>query len=180
MKIMDSTRREILGFNGRYEISDNGDIFSLGSIKMKKSITRDGYERISLWDGKGYKNCRVNRLVAEAFIPIPERLKDIPKNKLEVNHINEIKTDNRVENLEWLSNFENQNYGSHQYKSAERRKNHPKMSKKILQVDENGNIINEYPSSKEVERQLGFFASNIRTACNRQLKRYNYYWKYGN
>lgn len=87
---------------GTYSISNLGNVRNDKTGKvLKPSINNCGYKIIVLL-GKCYA---VHRLVAQAFIPNPNNLSD-------VNHINEIKTDNRVENLEWMSHKDNMNYGS--------------------------------------------------------------------
>ena len=84
-------------FNNRYIIYSDGRIWSIKrNIFLKASLHRTGYTRVYI-DKKDY---RIHRLVAEAFIPNPNNFTDI-------NHINEIKSDNRVENLEWCTHRHN-------------------------------------------------------------------------
>ena len=110
--------KPIDGFNGYYEISNFGNVRSVkryvrsrgGSrpveSRMKEQFFNPrGYLRVALFKEQKCKKFFVHRLVAMAFIPNPLNLPFI-------NHKNEIKTDNRVENLEWCTAEYNDNYGS--------------------------------------------------------------------
>lgn len=95
--------KPIDGFNGLYLISSFGRVKSLKKanreIILKHNTANYGYATVSLSNGKE-KTYRVHRLVAQAFIPNP-------LNKPHVEHINTVKTDNRVENLRWATAEEN-------------------------------------------------------------------------
>ena len=99
--------KDIPGYEGLYKVSNTGKIFSIATNRELSVIQKkDGYTCISLCDkDHNKKQYRIHQLVAKVFIPNPNNLPMI-------NHKNEIKNDNRVENLEWCNNFYNSNYGN--------------------------------------------------------------------
>ena len=104
--------KDIPGYEGRYQVSDIGRVRSLnyrgtGKVSvLKLSIDKDGYHVISLFSkteiNQQYRSFRVGRLVGIVFVPNPD-------NKPEIDHINGIRTDDRVENLRWTTRKENDN-----------------------------------------------------------------------
>lgn len=163
--------RDIEGFEGIYQVSNIGRVKSLGRVIIRKdgipqtikekilnfNIDKDGYLLVNLsLDGVIYKR-KTHRLVAQAFIPNPENLPII-------NHKDECKTNNCVENLEWCTCKYNLNYGTNPARISERVRNNSYLSKKVAQMTLDGEIIRIFPSNHEVERVLGLKHENV-SAC---------------
>lgn len=115
----------------------------------------------------------IHKLVAEAFLDksnfkkMPEEnIVDIDINKLHINHKDENKVNNCIDNLEWCTQKYNNNYGTARIRSGIRHRNHPKISKKILCI-ETGEI---YPSIAEAARQLCINSSNLVACLHRKTK----------
>ena len=159
--------KKIDGFPDYY-VTDGGDVYSWFDRirKLKPKESKDGYFAVALYKDKKCKWKRINRLVAEAFIPNLD-------GKKEVNHKNGIKTDNRVENLEWTTRSENQKYnftnlGYVGYLKGRFGKEH-NNSKQILQI-KNGIIIGSFWGSYEANRKTGINHGHIIDCCNGKRK----------
>lgn len=118
--------KDIPGYKGLYKVSNTGKIFSCVTNRELSIIQKsDGYTGITLCDkDHNKKQYRIHQLVAKAFIPNPN-------NYPFINHKNEIKNDNRVENLEWCSIKYNSSYGSAPKKISEKLKGVPKSKEAI-------------------------------------------------
>lgn len=98
-------RKDILGYEGLYYVTDAGDVWrrskhNLYGRKLKNCLKKTGYLYVTLCKDGIKKDFRVHRIVATAFLKMNS-------GKNQVNHINGIKADNRVENLEWCTPLEN-------------------------------------------------------------------------
>lgn len=156
--------KDIEGFEGHYQVSNFGRIKSLSrksgnTIKKERILKpRDhthGYSEVSLGKDMKFKNKFVHRLVAIAFIPNPD-------NKPQVNHINENKQDNRVENLEWVTAKYNINYKNLTYKKWENRRKRYKVTNLM---NKEVKYYNNELSYEDMEKDG--FNSHIRSRVNK-------------
>lgn len=157
-----------LPYDERYAVTKDGRVFSRCRkpyyYELKQSNDSDGYKIVTIHR----KTVKVHRLIAEMFIPNPYNLPCI-------NHIDENKTNNNVSNLEWCDVKYNNNYGTHQKKSAYTRLNHTNISKKVLCVEDN--II--YPSIREAGRVNKISYVAISNCCRGiSNTSNNKHWKY--
>ena len=170
-------------YEGLYKVSNLGKILSLnyrntGKAELMTPVERkDGYSQVGLSKNRKTKMCLVHRLIAEAFLENPENLP-------EVNHKDEDKTNNFVflnedgtvdeekSNLEWKSHKDNINHGTRTERSAKA------LSKRVLQLSLSGDLIKEWPSTKECGRN-GFSQGNVWACCNGKLPHYKgFLWMY--
>ena len=134
-KVSDITEvwKPIEGYEDKYLISNTGKVKSLyRNIILKPKTDKDGYKEVSLHKNGKSKTKKIHRLVAYAFIPNPNNLP-------QVNHKNENKENNHVENLEWCTSEYNNNYGTHNERASVNRKGKKhkkhKFKKQILCIE---------------------------------------------
>ncbi len=163
--------RDVPGYQGLYEASSLGNIRSNycrtknGKIILSNKINRKGYVTICLYKNKKRFSTEAHRIVANTFMPSSD-------NKLQINHINEIKNDNRICNLEWCTPKENLNHGSRNKRSAET------LSKSIDQLSMSGELIKTWTSMQEAGRN-GYRPAEICLCCKGKRHTHaGYRWSY--
>lgn len=172
---MKETWKDIKDYKGLYKVSSCSRILGIKYNRILKQRLKRGYSNICLCKNGIKREYRVHRILAIAFISNPD-------NKPYINHKNGIRDDNRLENIEWCTNSENQ---LHSYQKLGRVHPRPtlgktgvlcKNSKSLYQLDLNGMLIKIWGSTADVTRELGF--NNISLACTRGVIRHGYKWEY--
>lgn len=153
--------KEIANYDGKYEVSNNGNVRNSKTKKLlKPSDNSFGYYKVCLSKNGKITTHRVHRLVAETFLNNPDELP-------QVNHINGIKTDNRVENLEWVSIKDNI---IHSFANGLN-----KSRKSVICIETN----KEYRSVLEAAKETGIDNSAICKVCRGERKKAgNLHWRY--
>lgn len=161
--------KDIPDYEGHYQVSNLGNVRSLnyretGVVKTLKTTLSAGYPRVMLSKNGSVRGFHVHRLVGIAFIPNPHGYDCI-------NHKDESRTNNRVENLEWCTKAYNNTYGTSQTRRAITR------SIPILQIL-NGVVVKRWDSIKEVEA-VGYNVSNVCQCCKSKRRSHKgYEWQY--
>lgn len=144
-----------------YWVNKKGVIISKYNGKrkeIKQLMDKDGYMVVGLQSIKGKKILmKVHRIVALAFV-------DNIENKPQVNHIDENKTNNHMDNLEWVTSIENNNHGTRTQRMIK------SQSKAIVQYDLYGNIIKEFPSIAQARKETNTSIGDISKACKGKVK----------
>ena len=154
--------RDVKNYEGLYAVTSCGRVWSYkNKCFLKPGVSTKGYLVVNLCKDGQRKMYSLHRIVAEAYIPNPDNLP-------QVNHKDENKANNCLQNLEWCDHKYNINYGTR----------NDKIKKPILQFTLDGEFIREWDCATDVGREV---CGNI---CNclkgKQKTAYGYVWKYKN
>ena len=170
---MEEIWKDIEGYE-KYQVSNLGRVRSLnfrrtGKVQvLKPGKNKCGYLLVNLCKDGKLKSCLVHRLVAQAFLP---NLDNLPQ----VNHRDEDKENNLLDNLEFCTSKYNNNYGSHSQRMSKTR------SIPVAQLTKEGELITVYYGTREASRQTGISQGNISECCRGKLKTCGgFIWKYVN
>ena len=160
--------KDIKGYEGLYAVTEEGQVWSYRKQKfLKPWDDSHGYLKVGLVVNYHKDQRRVHRLVLETFNPV-EGMEN-----LEVNHLDEDKTNNKLTNLSWSTRLENVRHGTGIQRSALTR------SKPVAQLTKQGEIIATYPSISEAARQTGAKKARISLCCNgKAISTQGYKWRF--
>lgn len=169
---MEEIWKDIPNYENLYQISSLARVKRLVGIRCKterilKPSLRNGYYHVNLTKNAKGKSFYVHRLFAQSFI-------DNTFNKEQINHKNGIRTDNCLENLEWVTNLENQRHAWDILKRKsiwERKKGaNNKLSKKVIQLSRKNVFISKYNGIHEASRKTGIDFRSISECCTGRIK----------
>lgn len=175
--------KDVAGYEGIYMVSNLGRVKALERVwhcgKHKEKILHQqrvtGYLYVQLCRNNKRKLTRVHGIVASVFINKKEGCRF-------VNHINEDKYDNRVENLEWCTMKYNNNHGTRNERISKTQRYHRKDAKPVVQMTLDGVVVKEYSSITDAGRD-GWDRKAISNICrNTGLAKTTkgYIWKFKN
>ena len=149
--------KDIKGYEGLYAVTPEGEVYGYKRKKfLKPGVNKNGYMYVFLSKDNTYKKHYIHRLVAEAYVPNTDNLP-------EVDHIDNDKTHNYVNNLQWLSHKDN---------------TRKSCNKSILQFDLNGDFIREWESASDVGKEVR--CAIVNCLKGRTKSAYGYLWFYKN
>lgn len=162
--------KDVVGYEGYYQVSNLGNVRSVDRVvnvrngtkiskgkRLKPSTNKQGYLFVPLSKENDVSLARVNRIVAQAFIPNPDNLPA-------VNHIDRNRTNNKVSNLEWCTIEYNNRYST---------------AKAIVQYNLSGSKVAEWEAISDAAKETGINLSNIAQCCRGFRKTAgNYIWRY--
>lgn len=162
-------RKPVIGYEGLYEVTDTGLVYSVRSKKYLSQKKRsDGYMEVNLWRNNFGQSFLVHRLVAEAFIPMVSGLEQI-------NHKDENKSNNNAENLEWCNAKYNSNYGTNRKRGVYTRRSRQSNCRKVKCVE----TSNVYESIQLATSMTGVHNTNIsRVLKGERNTAGGFHWEY--
>ena len=170
--------KDVVGYEGLYRVSSHGRVKSFhkswesGLIMKCRTHHKSGYPQVQLKSKKGKnRTIYVHRLVAVAFIPNPE-------NKLCVNHIDENRENNVLENLEWVTHKENSNHGTRNKRiSLQGKGNRNSVRKPVWSIGVDGKIT-QFESAAEGAKSVNIDKSNVAKAARENRICRGFRWSY--
>lgn len=158
--------KDIKGYEGLYQVSNLGNVKSLKTNKILKKI-QGQYYNVGLYNNRIKKHIKIHRLVAETFLSNLNNYDCI-------NHKDENKFNNNVENLEWCTKKQNCNYGKRNEKMSK-----SKSKYKIVQKDKNNKIVKIWDCIWDLQYNISYNKCVIRQCCKNKCKTaYGYKWEY--